>query len=308
MKKWFLGIVVLIFLFSCNLDQVRDQEVNLQVDYLTYLEINPGGLEVRIIGEPSLGETTIKAKLVRENEFSPLLRVNRQFGRIVLDLDNIRNNVNPISGYIEIRTPGNLELKVAGGSHKISIRDLETKTVQIDHKSGEIALQNIRTNELLVMQNAGIFSASLIESSDFFLNLLGGTGTLQNFKGKMGVFTEGGRITVQDVETMSLAAANSPGGLLLIKNVGMLQAASAGRGEVKGEHVGLADRVELNAAGGKVTIQTTDDLSNYGILFNMSPGSVRVAERVYNSSISNFLDGQPLLFGTLYGGSVTLTN
>ena len=146
MKKGCLGLVFLIFIFSCNLDQVRDQEVNVKVDYLEYLEINPGGLEVRIIGDQSLKETLIDAKLVRENEFSPLLKVNRQFGRIVLDLDNIRNNVNPTAGLIEIKTPGNLEFKIVGGIGKISIANLETERIQIDHNSGEVALQNIKAN------------------------------------------------------------------------------------------------------------------------------------------------------------------
>lgn len=308
MKKSYLVLVLLAVVFSCNLDQVRDQEVSIKVDYLEYLEINPGGLEVRIIGDQTLNETLIDARLVRENEFSPLLRVNRQFGRIVLDLDNIRNNVNPTSGLIEIKTPGNLEFKIAGGIGKISIANLETKRIQIDHKSGEITLQNIKAKELLVMQSAGIFASNQIESEDFFVNLLGGTGNIQNCKGVLGVFTEGGKITVQNVETMSLAAANSPGGLVSIQEVGRLSAASAGRGEVKGENVGLANRVELNAAGGSVTLQTPTDLSRYGFLFNMSPGSVGVGGRVFNSSVSDFIDGQPLMFGSLYGGTVLVRN
>jgi len=304
MKKGCLGLVFLIFIFSCNLDQVRDQEVNVKVDYLEYLEINPGGLEVRIIGDQSLKETLIDAKLVRENEFSPLLKVNRQFGRIVLDLDNIRNNVNPTAGLIEIKTPGNLEFKIVGGIGKILIANLETERIQIDHKSGEVALQNIKAKELLVMQNTGVFSANQIESEDFFVNLLGGLGSIQNCKGILGVFTEGGKITVQNVETMSLAAANSPGGLVSIQQVGQLSAASAGRGEVKGENVGLANRVELNVAGGTIILRTPSDLSRYGFLFNISPGSVEVGGRVFNSSVSDFIDGQPLMFGSLYGGTV----
>ena len=107
---------------------------------------------------------------------------------------------------------------------------------------------------------------------------------------------------------MSLAAANSPGGLVSIQQVGQLSAASAGRGEVKGENVGLANRVELNVAGGTIILQTPSDLSRYGFLFNISPGSVAVGGRVFNSSVSDFIDGQPLMFGSLYGGTVLVKN
>ncbi|MBC6365219.1 DUF4097 family beta strand repeat-containing protein [Algoriphagus sp. AK58] len=302
---WLL-LFVPLFIFSCNLDQVRDQQVYLEVDYLTYLEINPGGLEVRIIGDQSLNGTVIESMISRDNEFSPLLRVNRQFGRIVLDLDNIRNNVNPTSGYIEIRSSENFEWKVVGGSNKISILNLDAKRIQVEQKSGEIALENIKAEELLIRQDAGIFTGSKLESANFFLNLLGGSGTIQNCIGTTGVFTEGGRITVQNVGTMSLAAANSPGGLVSLQNVELLRAASAGRGEVRGENVGLANRVELNAAGGKVDLSTSTDISGYGYLFNLSPGSVSIGEKTFNSSVSDFTDGQPLLFGSIYSGSVSV--
>ena len=51
----------------------------------------------------------------------------------------------------------------------------------------------------------------------------------------------------------------------------------------------LLHRVELNAAGGKVLLQTTTNLSGYGFLFNLSPGYFGVGDRVFNSSISDFM-------------------
>jgi len=311
-NKLYLPIVLffwVVFLPSCSYSQMKVvSDIEEIFEGIDEVEIYGGPLEVTYEGHEQATEVSLNAYL-ESNKDNVKIEYEVKGDKLIVKWDqnkgggswgNFRNE-----GFISVKGPHNIRLKVNSGSGKAFVSGVHNEEVEVSAGSGYIQVSDINAGNIYLSAGSG-----KIEGEDLIGNLSckvsSGSAHFEDINGNVDAVASSGMLSLEDVTGLVNAKVSS--GRIKLEDIGEIGELIASSGSISADGAGLGAETNLKSSSGSIKIKTNDDLGNYNFDLVGSSGSLKVGDQRMHKNLKINNNSTMTVRGVVSSGSISIEN
>jgi DUF4097 and DUF4098 domain-containing protein YvlB len=301
------GLLALVLFASTTLATAQNVLVNTSKKYsnITQIEVESGWLDVSYVGGSS-AEVEVEAYLASNFSDQDITFVTiGDVLKIAHKKSSAKYTWNSKNkGYIKIKGPKALGLRVNGTSGEISIQNLDSKLTTLQLTSGNVVATQIK-GDLNLTATSGNLNVNGL-AGNLIAKLTSGNTTLDAIQGAVDYGSTSGNFTAKNIGgqlDVQLTSGNTK--LENVKELGSMKITS---GNLTAVNSGLGPQTQFNGTSGNFTVQTPSNLTAFNYDLRATSGNIRVGDTIKEKSLNINNNAATTIRGNVTSGNITLTN